>query len=509
VQLAIGGARRSRRGWSARSRAACAATLVLLVACGRDSSPTAPSEVPAPCPSESAQPVGETTAPVESPPASTAVARTTVTNEPTVTADVAATTFPLHEAPGTRYLIDAAGRPFLMQGDSAWSMIGELDHDEVNQYLADRRRRGFNTILVSLLEHKFSRNAPANIFGDQPFTTPGDFATPNEAYFANADWVLQRAEEEGFLVLLTPAYIGYIGGDEGWYDDMVANGVDKMLDYGRYIGARYADRKNIVWVQGGDGDPPDQALIDGLAEGIAASDPGALQTVHANRDTEPLAKWPGRSWLAINNVYTYDAVYPRVLEQYELSDLPLFLIEAVYENETPGASLPEIRAQSYQAYFAGAMGQLFGNNPVWHFSGPGLEEPDSTWQEALDSPGARSMTVLGTLMRSLPWWMLVPDETDGRTLLVGGRGNGRTRAVATELCDGSKAFVYVPSSRTITLDLGAMTGSTVVMSWIDPTTGERRSTAPSDPSDAGRVTLRTPGGNAEGSDDWVLTLENG
>src|SRR5262245_60716286 len=35
----------------------------------------------------------------------------------------AAAAFPLSIKPGERYLVDAAGRPFLIQGDTAWSLI--------------------------------------------------------------------------------------------------------------------------------------------------------------------------------------------------------------------------------------------------------------------------------------------------------------------------------------------------------------------------------------------------
>ena len=79
----------------------------------------------------------------------------------------------------------------------------------------------------------------------------GDFTTPNEAYFEHADWVLRRAGELGFVVLLTPAYLGYEGGGEGWYRDMAAAGADHLRSYGRFLGKRYRSFKNIIWVQAG------------------------------------------------------------------------------------------------------------------------------------------------------------------------------------------------------------------------------------------------------------------
>lgn len=90
-------------------------------------------------------------------------------------------TFPLRIAAGRRYLEDAAGQPFLLHGDTAWSLIAQLRREDAATYLRDREARGFNAILVNLIEH-FSSRPPANDYGHQPFLTPGDFTTPGEDY---------------------------------------------------------------------------------------------------------------------------------------------------------------------------------------------------------------------------------------------------------------------------------------------------------------------------------------
>ena len=63
------------------------------------------------------------------------------------------TRFPLRIAAGGTHIEDAAGTPFLITGDTAWSLIADLPKEEVDRYIADRKARGFNTILVSLIEH--------------------------------------------------------------------------------------------------------------------------------------------------------------------------------------------------------------------------------------------------------------------------------------------------------------------------------------------------------------------
>jgi Protein of unknown function (DUF4038)/Putative collagen-binding domain of a collagenase len=412
--------------------------------------------------------------------------------------------FPLRVKLGSRYLIDSRGKPFLLQGDAAWSLIAELDRNEVNKYLADRKARGFNTLLVNLLEHAFASNAPSNAYGDAPFTSPGDYATPNEAYFAYADWVLERAAKEGFLVLLAPSYVGYRDTDQGWWQEMLANGPAKMRAFGRYLGRRYAHLHNIVWVEGGDDNPPEPGIVDALAAGISETDPGALQTAHTAPESSPLDTWNGRTWLAINNVYTYKDVYAASIAAYRRSELPFFLMESAYENEH-SVSTRQIRTQAWQALLGGATGQIFGNNPIWHFSGPGLYPRAQTWEDALSSPGSRSMTIVAHVFGALPWWRLVPDEV-GDALIVGGRGAGNDRAVASLACDRRWGLLYVPTRRTLTIDVGAFAGSTVTLTWIDPTTGAGSRAKPGSARTRGEVRLSPPGNNSSGESDWLLKM---
>ncbi len=411
--------------------------------------------------------------------------------------------FPLRAVPGKRYLEDASGRPFFMQGDTAWSLIAELTREEAELYLQDRKARGFNTILVSLLEHRFSSNAPANPYGIQPFEAPGDYSRPNEPYFEHADWILRQACELGFVVLLTPSYIGNGGGPEGWYAEMSRAGIQTLNGYGRFLGERYRDLDNIVWVHAGDYDPPNKNLIRTIAYGIVETDKDALHTTHGSPGSAALDYWRGEPWLAINNVYTYDSVYSDALRQYaDPSAMPFFLMESAYENEH-GAGEQRVRMQAYHAVLSGAFGHLFGNNPIWHFSGPGIYDAPVTWQQALSGRGTQSMEILHRLISSLEWWRLQPDM-DG-SFLVGGRRDADDRAVAARSDDGAFALVYLPSGRSIELDLGQMAGPGIAAGWYDPSSGKTTEIDGS-PFSPGRVELAPPATNFAGYGDWVLKL---
>ena len=413
--------------------------------------------------------------------------------------------FPVSIPAGKRYLEDAAGRPFLIHGDTAWSLIAQLTLEDAEKYLQDRRARGFNTILVNLLEHMFSTKAPANIYGEPPFLRAGDFGTPNKAYFAHADRVLRLAAENAILVLLAPAYVGYGGGDQGWYGKMVANGPDKLRAYGQYLGRRYREFTNILWVHGGDWDPPRKDLVRAIADGIREFDPRALHTAHCAPETSALEYWKGEPLLQVNNVYTYGSVYISALKQYAQPEwLPFFLLESAYENEHDAGEL-RIRIQAYHALLSGASGHVYGNNPIWHFDGPGLYPAPSSWKEALDSHGAQSMAHLLTLFGSIPWWRLVPDAEG--TLIMGGAGTGQDRAVAAMTDDRSLAIVYLPSPRKVRINLLPLQGRSVAARWFAPAEG-RYITAEGVRVSATEVQRFAPPASDGGLErDWVLVLE--
>ena len=422
----------------------------------------------------------------------------------TVGSPPAGAVFPLHVEAGKRHLVDAQGQPFFVHGESAWALIVQLTREEVDQYLEDRRLKGFNTLLVQLIVHGLafdppSFHAPNNVYGVGPFTVPGDFATPNEAYFAHAEYVIAKAAEKGILVLLAPAYMGYQGGDQGWYQEMAANGEVKLRAYGQYVANRFRAYDNLLWLQGGDFDPPEKLLLRALANGIRDVDTRWLQTFHGGRGTSALAfLGSAEPWLTVNDIYTDEStVVANAFLEYARSTMPFFLIEARYENEYGGTD-ETVRTQAYQAVLSGSTGHLMGNNPVWNFN--------TGWQTALNSPGATTLVHLRRLVDSLAWWTLQPDVNN--TLLTAGIGTGATRAVAARAGSGAFAVLYTPTLRQLTVNLAQLAGPNVRARWYDPTSGTYTTAIGSPFPASGSQTLTPPGNNSRGSEDWVLVLES-
>ncbi|WP_460625591.1 apiosidase-like domain-containing protein [Intrasporangium mesophilum] len=413
----------------------------------------------------------------------------------------ASTAFPLTVEHASRHLVDRSGRPFLMVGDAAWSVIAQLDEQTFGTYLCLRREAGFNTIMVNLIEHKFASNAPANAQRQAPFLAPGDFSRPNAAYFDSAARMVSLARSWGFLVIMTPAYAGYDGGSEGWYQEMARSGAETLHAYGRFVGQRFRAFDNIIWVEGGDYDVPDPGLVDALAEGVAETDPHALQTYNGRVDSRVTPAWGDRPWFSIDNIYTYKRPMDAASAAYRDGTKPFFLLESLYENEHNTTPV-DLRRQSYQTVLCGGIGHVFGNNPMWHFDGPGLFPAPSGWTEQFDSPGTKGMTQFAHILGSVDWWKLRPDSG---SFLVGS-GSAADPTVSSVATDRTLAVAYDPDGAKLLLDLSALAGPLTSAVWRDPVSG---ASAPVDlPGGAAvQVTVSPPGANSGGDPDWVLVLE--
>ena len=172
-------------------------------------------------------------------------------------------TLPVRVGPDRRHLVDRSGHAVLIQGDAAWSLIANTTVEEATWYLDQRSAQGFNAVLINLIERLFATDAPRDLSGAEPFTTPGDFTTPNESYWAHAERIVELARERGIIAFLYPAFLGYPqphypgyeGQDEGWYDEVVANGAEGCRVYGEYLGRRLGGYENVIWSIGADRNP--------------------------------------------------------------------------------------------------------------------------------------------------------------------------------------------------------------------------------------------------------------
>lgn len=398
----------------------------------------------------------------------------------------------------------------MIVGDSPQALIGNLSVKNADFYIKNRQAAGFNALWINLLCVTYTgcRDDGSTFDGIKPFTTPGDLATPNPAYFARADAMLRLAETAGMVVLLDPIETG------GWLGVLRRNDLAKARGYGRFLGNRYKRFPNIIWMSGNDfqtwKSTVDDGLVHAVAEGIQAADPSRLQTIEldfpssASRD-DP--RW--NDVVDLDAAYSYFPTYAQILHEYNRAPrLPVFLIEAGYEFEQNGSSIspgdpPILRRQEYWSMLSGATGQFYGNHYTWPFA-PG-------WKNHLNTTGSRQMRYLIRLFSGRRWFQLVPDQD--HKVVTGGFGSVKTQGnvgssnyVTTSITpDGTLAMSYLPTGGTITVDMGRFAGR-VQGRWYDPTSGKSSRVGHSPFRNAGRVRVTAPPRNSAGDHDWVLVL---
>jgi hypothetical protein len=442
--------------------------------------------------------------------------------------------YPLKVAPGGRYLVDQDDHPWRVQADAAWLMSSEATPAEVDHYLATRRAQGFNSFYLMAMVHPggydAAHHAPNNRNGDPPFATPGDFstagATPqSERYWEWIDTIIDKAADHGLVVMLAYDYLGFGGGDQGWYQEVSAlPSVQAAYDWGQWLGSRYKSKPNIIWFGLGDFGPPpgspQSKRIVATAKGIKAA--GATQLFMA--EPSPPNHIPGEhpdfgQIVDQNSFYGYGpngvgTVYDTADQAWRDSPTkPAWMQEGTYEYEDntghfSGEPWETRRGRFWSVLAGGTAGDGFGSKQVWQWT----DLPRS-----LATPGAAYSTYAFSLFETLPWWELRPSGTDpgfaGADLVPSGQGTwGKkdyiTSAITT---DRSWLLAYVPVTghgpRTFSVDMAALNGPTRAR-WFDPATGTYLSISDGhDEDNVGRRDFTTPGKRSDGTDDWLLVLD--
>ena len=430
-------------------------------------------------------------------------------NTPTNTPTGAPTfVYPLKASANGRFLVDQNNVPFLVVGDSPHGLMSISPADQ-QTYLSGRAQAGINAIWVNLLCSTYSGICPSiNAYGDvAPFTTPADLSTPNEAYFAQVDAMLNLAAQSHIVVFLDPIETG------GWLDTLRSNGTTKDYNYGVYLGNRYKNFPNIVWLHGNDfqtwSTASDDAVVSAVAKGIQSVDPNHLQTVELNYDTSgSLDDSTWTSLIGLDTAYSYYPQYAQVLKEYNRAHMPVWFIEGVYEYQGYGGGYLgpyQLRNQEYWTQLSGSTGQLYGNADLYGFPS-GWQS--SNWQT---SPGITQLGYVTDFFSGIAWYNLVPDQN--HSIVTAGYGTFQNcclnansdYATAASTSDGQLVVAYLPTVRTITVNMSKLSGM-VTARWYDPTNGSYATISGSPFANSGSQQFTPPGTNSSGDGDWVLVL---
>ncbi|MFN8254366.1 MAG: glycoside hydrolase family 140 protein [Bacteroidales bacterium] len=446
------------------------------------------------------------------------------------------------------YLSFDDGTPFFWLGDTGWEMLWRLSREEIEVYLENRRNKGFNVIQTVIIGEFIHSDKATNYYNDslfigedplKPKTTNGNNPNnPNEYdFWDNVDYAVKLAEKKGLYLALVPTWGEWV---IPRVDKPLFNTNEQAYQYGWFVGNRYREFQNIIWILGGDRHPDERPIgIDlwrSMAEGIAdgtnnvklfdgkADYSSTLMTHHSffsssnwfhNDQWIDLHLW-GSYHAEINNTRSYlDAIKDYNL----LNPKPTINAEPCYEGHGINYAIDDngvftstdVRIAAYWSVFSGSAGFTYGAQPVWQFTDKTRKKLSTKtfqdWKQGLEYPGSSQMKYLRKLMESRPMFEMVPDQS----LIVSGQGDCANYIAAIR--GKSYAYIYIPSGEKPEIKLGAISGSGIKASWFDPRTGNTTEIGIFE--NKGTRSFDVPGMSKELSwlksgrgCDWVLILED-
>ena len=418
-----------------------------------------------------------------------------------------------------RFLVTADGKPFFWLGDTAWELFHRLNREEAEKYLKNRAEKGFTVIQAVVLAELDGLHDP-NPYGEIPLEND-DPAKPREAYFQHVDFIINKAAELGLYIGLLPTWGDKVFKDRWGMGPEIFN-PDNARVYGRWIGNRYKNKKNIIWILGGDRNPDEKglttwrAMAAGIVEGVGGHDK-ALMTFHPQPNSVQdggSSKWfHNDTWLDFNMFQTghcrENNVWDRVQVVYNREPFkPVIDGETLYEDhpvcfnakDLGTSSAYDIRKHAYLDVFAGAFGHTYGCHDIWQMYAPNrtpVNGPHFPWYVAMDLPGASQMRFLRSLVESRPMLDRIPDQT-----LIKDPMGANDRIQSTRGKD--YIFVYTAQGKPVTVNLGKISGREATSFWYNPKNGETKDDGRF--QNTGQKTF-TPPSSGYGN-DWVLVIDD-
>jgi hypothetical protein len=450
----------------------------------------------------------------------------------------------LKVSPNGRYFTYADGTPFLLLGDTNWSLNTDrcgLDTDgagPLRTYLEDRRAKGYTAIFTELVEIDQPNEAGYPFPDNTSGSGDGDYGRLNTGFFQRLDARMRLLWDMGFVVAAHPTWVGKQTG--------MPVDVTRLLT--RHLLARYG-AFNLIWSLSGEYQyaytnklyPWTSDDWRQLGRDVARWNPyGHPVSVHPSgrQGKQAHPDWPAASgvassagefhnepWLDHNWLQTGQSVErlwrvpSRVAENYSLAPVkPVIHAEGFYENHKPDGATPEqTRYQAWSAFLNGAAGHVYGGAGVWQFYDPDCSlaggkdrvnsrPPGGTdWRGALDHPGACQLGHLSQFMASVAWWQLSPC----RERLLADDAAPDMQDLTAPHCatvPGKLWVAYIPSGnvgKRLTIEGFDLADPSCC--WLNPRDGNRAALPESNDSNIGDPwTLPTPPDDR----DWVFIAQS-
>lgn len=429
----------------------------------------------------------------------------------------------LHVTKDGRYLQFEDGKPFFWLGDTGWELFHRLTLDEIKQYLDNRSAKGF-TVIQAVALAEFNGLKKPNQYGELPLTNL-DPTHPNNKYFTVVDSTIHMARQRNLFIGLLPTW-----GDKVtklWGEGPVVFDSINAYTYGKWLGNRYKNEPNIIWILGGDrpavNDSNDwRPVWRAMARGIIqATNHQCLITYHPSGGENSTSQWiRNEAWLDMNMFQsghggghdvacwnlvkrdrTYSPVKPTLdgepnYEDHPVNPWPKWNPDNGYYRDY------DVRKQTYRSVFAGACGVTYGHHAIWQFMSAREETinyPDRGWINAMDRPGAYQVGYLRKLIESRPMLKRIPDNS----IIINGQGEKGEHIEAFRAEDNSYAMIYLPVGKTITVNMTNMP-KRIVTWWFNP----KNATAQPAGTLEKRDTMEFTSPTTNVGNDWVLVIDD-
>ena len=416
-----------------------------------------------------------------------------------------------------RHLCWEDGKPFFYMGDTAWELFHRLNKEEIDHYMQERARQGF-TVVQAVALAEYGGLTLENPYGCLPLKVVNgtyDPCTPDldgeYSYWDHVDYALDKAAETGLLVAFLPTW-----GDKfnrSWGDGPEIFTPENAYRYGLWLGERYRDRWNLLWMLGGDR-PLEQRhrpVIDEMARGLREGDRGNhLITFHPVGGTASNDFLNDAPYIDFHTSQTGHDVakcyesYKEMQRMEAMCDKPFMDSEPRYEDH-PACFKAEygfywqpedVRHNAYWNVLQGTCGHTYGNHAIWSVTREPNDYYPYAWDEALTHPGAEQVAFVRKLRESRDYFSYRPDESlvEQNNALLGhlsaGQGDGY-------------AYIYSPQGLPFVAHLQQINAKHLKASWFDPRTGETTAFAVV-PACADTQFVPPTSGKDQ---DWVLILD--
>ncbi len=382
-----------------------------------------------------------------------------------------------------RFLETGDSQPFFWLGDTNWTLFHRATSEEADRYFSDRATKGFTVIQAGICAAGVIEGItdPSHnvVTGELPFHLTNslpDPAKPNEAFFRHVDQLLDQAAAHGLYVALLPTWAEFVC--PKWHNGPKVFTPENARQYGQWLGERYASQTNVLWVIGGNRtpvlcDPDDSQIWRAMAEGISSADKNHLMTYHPQGNYSSDTWFHQDAWLDFNmyqSIRWPENITKLTRQAYRRTPAkPVVNGEPFYfENRQIQEDFDDrvFRAQPYWTFIAGGRGYTFGQHHVWFFDKNdaylNFEKNSGVyWHEKLNTAGTQWTLRYADIMRSVPWWDMVPDST----LIVSGRGSGTAEVVGCRLPNDEQLMVYFPVNASATIDLAQLPQDTATLTW--------------------------------------------